>query len=374
MVLSQSVWLKAMFSDEPFRTLLATSQNREVASDEKQDVYNGEIWKEFLENPLDTSVPFLSNQNNIGLMLNVDWFKPFKRSEYKVAALMMTVLNLPRAERFKERWTMVLGIIPGPTEPKGNINTFLKPLEDDLLLLWDGLPLHPEGKTVKAALIALSADIPALRKVSQFVSHKADYGCSRCKFKAEREPSMRGSSGNMSYLTSIMAPNRTKETTSQSEEYLLAKSKTEALSIQKKNGVRYSELIRLPYFDIVRMSITTLCTHSYWVWHTTKSNCAFLLYLKLQFQDRFKNVKVPYDVTGIKDEDDLPGMTAQQCKNFLCIYARPCFAGLLPVSQYQCLCLLCEIVDIIIMPSLLQDDICMLYTKLHQHHKLFEKV
>ena len=111
-----------MFSDEPFRTLLATSQNREVAYDEKQDVYDGEIWKEFLENPLDTSVPFLSNQNNIGLMLNVDWFKPFKRSEYKVAALMMTVLNLPRAERFKERWRMVLGIIPGPTEPKGNIN------------------------------------------------------------------------------------------------------------------------------------------------------------------------------------------------------------------------------------------------------------
>ena len=169
-----------MSSDESCRTLLATSQNREVASDEKQDVYDGEIWKEFLENPLDTSVPFLSNQNNIGLMLNVDRFKPFKRSEYKVADLMMTVLNLPRAEKFKERWTMILGIIPGPTEPKGNINTFLKPLVDDLLLLWDGLPLHPEGKTVKAALIALSADMPALRKVSQFVSHKADYGCSRC--------------------------------------------------------------------------------------------------------------------------------------------------------------------------------------------------
>ena len=106
-----------------------------LASDEKQDVYDGEIWKEFLENPLDTSVPFLSNQNNIGLMLNVDWFKPFKRSQYKVAALMMAVLNLPRAERFKERWTMVLGIIPEPTEPKGNINTFLKPLVNDLLLL-----------------------------------------------------------------------------------------------------------------------------------------------------------------------------------------------------------------------------------------------
>ena len=55
--------------------------------------------------------------HNIGLLLNVDWFKPFDRSEYKVSALMMSVINLSRSERFKKRWTMVLGIIPGPTEP-----------------------------------------------------------------------------------------------------------------------------------------------------------------------------------------------------------------------------------------------------------------
>ena len=30
---------------------------------------------------------------------------------------------------------MVLGIIPGPTEPKGNMNTFLQPIVNDLLLL-----------------------------------------------------------------------------------------------------------------------------------------------------------------------------------------------------------------------------------------------
>ena len=34
---------------------------------------------------------------------------------------------------------MVLGIIPGPTEPKGNINTFLSPIIEDLLLLWNGV-------------------------------------------------------------------------------------------------------------------------------------------------------------------------------------------------------------------------------------------
>ena len=83
-------------------------------------------------------------------------FKPFKRSEYKVSAIMMTVLNLPREVRFRKKWTMVLGVIPGPTEPKRNINTFLKPIVDDL---WNGMPIGPNGNIVKAALLGVSADM-----------------------------------------------------------------------------------------------------------------------------------------------------------------------------------------------------------------------
>ena len=125
---------------------------------------DGEVWKDFMINPLHPSVPFLIDSNNIGLLLNVDWFKPFKRSEYVVSAIMMTFLNLPREVRFRKEWTMVLGVIPGPTEPKGNINTFLKPIVDDLLLLWNGMPIGPNGNIVKAALPGVSADMPALRK------------------------------------------------------------------------------------------------------------------------------------------------------------------------------------------------------------------
>ena len=46
----------------------------------------------------------------LGLMLNVDWFRPFKHSEYKVAAIMLTILNLPREERFKKKWTILVGM------------------------------------------------------------------------------------------------------------------------------------------------------------------------------------------------------------------------------------------------------------------------
>ena len=200
--ISPSAWLRHFFKSNLFCNLLQgfkpipISPNRVL-----KDVHDGNVWQDFLVNPLNPSEPFLSNaKNNVAFLLNVDWFKPFKHSEYKVSAIMMTVLNLPRSERFKSKWTLILGVIPGPTEPKGHINTFLKPIVDDLLDLWNGIPIHPKGNTIRAALVGVSADMSALRKVAQFLGHKADLGCSRCVFQAEREPGKKGASGKMSYV------------------------------------------------------------------------------------------------------------------------------------------------------------------------------
>ena len=125
----------------------------------------------FERDPTDPSKQFLSNMFNLGLIISVaiDWFKPFKRSEYKVAALMLSVLNLPRRQRFRKKWTMIVGIIPSPTEPKLHLNTFLKPLVDDLLCLWRGMPILPDGNTARAALLAVAADMPATRKLTGFL-------------------------------------------------------------------------------------------------------------------------------------------------------------------------------------------------------------
>ena len=42
----------------------------------------------------------------------------------------------------------------------------------------------------------------------------------------------------------------------QAQVYQCARTITEAKAIQKRNGVRYSELFCLPYFDSTRMAIT----------------------------------------------------------------------------------------------------------------------
>ena len=157
---------------------------------------------------------------------------------------------------------ILIGIIPGPHEPSGNMNSFMKPLVDDLKDLWEGVPFG--SQTIRAALMTITADLPALRKLTQFLGHKADHGCSRCKFQAQREPGTAGASGRMSYATTSSCEERThNEVAQQAEEYKSAHSRAAAaVSIAKRNGVRYSELIRRFHTWISLGCLQQiLCTH-----------------------------------------------------------------------------------------------------------------
>ena len=55
---------------------------------------------------------------------------------------------------------IIVGIIPGSKEPKGDINSFLKPLVDELIGFWDGVIFEdsclPGGIYVKALCYPLS--------------------------------------------------------------------------------------------------------------------------------------------------------------------------------------------------------------------------
>ena len=67
-------------------------------ADKLDDVYDGQVWKEFL-NP--QGVPFLSQPYNYAFSINVDWFQPYKGSVYSAGAIYIALLNLPRTERYK---------------------------------------------------------------------------------------------------------------------------------------------------------------------------------------------------------------------------------------------------------------------------------
>ncbi len=144
------------------------------------DIYDGKVWSEF---QCPSGTPFLSVPYNFALILNIDWFQPFQHSVYSIGAIYIAIANLPRSERYLSDNVLLVGIIPGPKEPKLNINTYLKPLVADLQELWDGLIMKDASGIsvfVRAALLCISCDIPATRKVSGFVGQNAYHACSRC--------------------------------------------------------------------------------------------------------------------------------------------------------------------------------------------------
>ena len=63
---------------------------------------------------------------NLGLMLNVDRFQPYEHTQYSVGVVYLAIMNLPRSERFLTHNIIICSIISGPSEPKHNINSFLK--------------------------------------------------------------------------------------------------------------------------------------------------------------------------------------------------------------------------------------------------------
>ncbi len=111
-------------------------------------------------------------------MINIDWFQLFEHFSYSVGVIYFSVLNLPRSVRYKRENIILAGIIPGPSEPPLNINSYLSPVVSELLQLWDGLLLSVHGITskvlVKAALLGTPCDLPAGRKVCGFLSHSAN--------------------------------------------------------------------------------------------------------------------------------------------------------------------------------------------------------
>ena len=63
------------------------------------DVWDGRIWKSFNRDNCENC--FFKNIHNVAFIMNVDWFKPFKHSEYKVGGIYLNILNLPRTQRYK---------------------------------------------------------------------------------------------------------------------------------------------------------------------------------------------------------------------------------------------------------------------------------
>ena len=228
-------------------------RDRTVPEGMLSDIYDGLVWKEFLNYK---GQPFLSQPHNLALMLNCDWFQPFKHTQYSVGVLYLTILNLPRSMRFKPENVLIAGIIPGPSEPKQyGMNCYLRPLVKELNSLWsDGISIETDSGSVlvRAALIATVCDIPATSKLGGFLGHASKRGCWKCS----REFSYDKDLNRVKFCSAeVGSPRNHQQHKKDAIAASLATTPTERKKKELQSGSRFTELLHLPYYDCVRFSI-----------------------------------------------------------------------------------------------------------------------
>ena len=137
-------------------------RSRKVPDSGLNDVYDGRVWKKFRRHE---GLPFLEENYSFGVILNLDWFQPYKHIQYSVGVIYLSVLNLPPGIRYKLQNICLIGIIPGPKEPENSVNEYIKPLVNDLKELWNGVELNVRTNTITQKKFRCALfDLPAGRK------------------------------------------------------------------------------------------------------------------------------------------------------------------------------------------------------------------
>ncbi|GBC36078.2 hypothetical protein GLOIN_2v1775288 [Rhizophagus irregularis DAOM 181602=DAOM 197198] len=191
--------------------------------------------------------------SHLGLMLNLDWFQPYDSTIYSIGVIYAAICNLPRDIRFRRENLLTLGILPGPKEVSlHKVNHYLAPIVNELETLWAGLTLNrtyecENGKRVRGALILVSCDIPATRKICGHVS--ALVSCHRCEKKANYENGQHNFAGMDDVGYSARDSNEHRQN---ALGWRRCNSDAARKRFVKETGVRWSKLLRLLYFDPIR--------------------------------------------------------------------------------------------------------------------------
>ncbi|KIJ13114.1 hypothetical protein PAXINDRAFT_181417 [Paxillus involutus ATCC 200175] len=205
---------------------------------ETRDISDGDIWKMMKgpDNELFFNQAHEPEELHIGVTMSLDWFGR-KTSVYgpshSSGVLSLCISNLPRALRYRAENLLIPFMTPGPTEPTGpQLQNYLKVVVDDLLELYTHgvryhTPLYPQGRLVRVVLLGVVCDHPAMYQDEIFSDASL-----RNEF-----PGRKGEDHRKCCYEEKDLPEAQRAT------------------FFKEHGARWTELARLPYFDLVRQTI-----------------------------------------------------------------------------------------------------------------------
>lgn len=252
-------WIGKLLAVPGVEESLTECLRRNVMSDAAQDFWDSPIFKEFrgpdgelfMKEHFDISG---SPELRLIMSLGFDSFNPFhmKASGGLVSstAMYMVLLNLPEHLRYHQEYMFLVTVMHGhPNEDQ--VNHTLQKVVDELLLLWDGVfytqtAKYSRGRTVCAALVPAVCDTQGAHTLSGFASHRHTLFCIRCLLPIQE----------IHNLDPARWPRRDLEShRTYANLWRDAASKAIRDTLFNKYGVRWTEMLRLPYWNPIVYTI-----------------------------------------------------------------------------------------------------------------------
>ena len=99
--------------------------NKDIDSEDLEDIFDGKIYKELLE------INLFNDKRDIAFTVSCDGFQLFKQKTDDCWAFLLINNNLDPSIRVKKENLIIPFLIPGPTSPK-DFNSFLRPFVDEM--------------------------------------------------------------------------------------------------------------------------------------------------------------------------------------------------------------------------------------------------
>ncbi len=220
------------------------------------DIWDGEVLRNFCgpdgknfftcKGPSDIRLAFSICMDNLNPFFNKHGGK-----SYSVGTICLICHNLPPDIRYNLEYVFIFCVFPGPREPRlEQLNNVLKFVVDLFCDFWDpgvyysSTKKYPNGRLAQAAIVLLLGDLMAVKKLSGIGKW-----CTQCPVEAK-------DIDNLDPET-WPAPRTAEEHRRLAIEWKGLDSAAQVRHFNKY-GIRWTELLRLPYFDAVRFTAVEL--------------------------------------------------------------------------------------------------------------------
>jgi len=251
--------LQAMFLNNDIIKLLDYRTTR-TPGDSVSDVFDGKLYRDLCEQfvRVDDQTfdhKYFEDKHNIALGLSLDGFPIFNKRNLSAWPVILINFSLPPDIRTHLIHLLCYGVIPSPKAVK-DMDSFLYPLYRELEKLAKGitsLDLHSkELFLLRAFLILVFGDMPAVAKVMRMKGHNGFCPCHFCEIHGVRYPTgsvyyvpLARFNGEDSYDAKALQKRTHERFLNQAEEVITAPTTAKEDRISMKYGIKGLPLLSL---------------------------------------------------------------------------------------------------------------------------------